>query len=64
MYFSTINKKKKYKLQHAKKMCSQCTKEVDLKEDHFVLQLNWKIKNSPDMRTFCSMKCLNKWTKD
>lgn len=64
MYYSNLKTKKGYKIQKAKKTCSQCSREIDTKKDNFILQLNWKIKNNPDIRSFCSMKCLQKWIKE
>ncbi|GEM_PF-1730075 len=41
--------------------CAHCRKEIDKKKDYFELKAFWKIKNKPDTRYFCSLKCLKKW---
>ncbi|MCX6709463.1 MAG: hypothetical protein NTV63_00705 [Candidatus Woesearchaeota archaeon] len=45
-----------------KVICTYCKKEIDKKRDYFELKAYWKIKNKPDTRNFCSLRCLKKWT--
>ncbi len=60
-------------MQHYKKIskwkdktlkCKQCRKNVDIKQDYFVLSAHWKIKKKADEHTFCSLKCLRNWAKE
>jgi hypothetical protein len=44
-------------------MCKQCGRMVDAQSDNFLLEARWKIKRKADKLSFCSLKCLNQWTK-
>ncbi|MBD3259136.1 hypothetical protein GF371_00735 [Candidatus Woesearchaeota archaeon] len=70
-YFSTITakasttakKKITYKKQNDYIKCSHCSQKINEGCDFFTLELHWKIKKAPDVKNFCSLSCLNKWTK-
>ncbi|MEM2121767.1 MAG: hypothetical protein QXU20_03880 [Candidatus Woesearchaeota archaeon] len=64
-YFQKINKPEAGKTWKEKKSekCSQCGKEINIKENHIILTTFWKIKNKSDSRYFCSFNCLEKWLK-
>lgn len=60
-------------MQHYKKIsdwkdksnkCKQCRKQIEDKQDYFVLKAYWKIKKKPDEHTFCSLNCLRTWAKE
>ena len=42
--------------------CQSCARKVQRDDDHFLLEAHWKIKRKADKLSFCSLKCLNKWT--
>jgi hypothetical protein len=46
---------------NVKLSCAYCRKEIDKKKDYFELKAFWKIKNKPDVKHFCSVRCLKKW---
>ncbi len=67
-FFRTISQPRKtekgYKVQGATISCSECGEKIDPAKDHFELKCFWKIKNSADIKRFCSLECLHNWTKD
>jgi hypothetical protein len=44
------------------KNCQSCGSKVDKARDHFILEAYWKIKRKADKLSFCSLKCVSKWT--
>ncbi len=61
-YFQKIPKE--WKAQGAVLSCERCGKPIDEKTDHFTLAAHWKIKDTPDTFTFCSLACLEHWAAE
>ncbi|MBW3011839.1 hypothetical protein KY311_01510 [Candidatus Woesearchaeota archaeon] len=55
---------KSYKLKNRQLQCAECGQKIDLNEDHFKLNLHWKIKKNADEKYFCRLDCIKAWCKD
>jgi len=49
---------------NAKLTCDYCRKPINKDKDYFELKAYWKIKNKADVKYFCSLRCLRKWSEE
>ncbi|MEM0231454.1 MAG: hypothetical protein QXW00_03710 [Candidatus Woesearchaeota archaeon] len=49
---------------NVKLTCDYCKKPINKEKDYFELKAFWKIKNKADLKHFCSLRCLRKWSAE